>query len=239
MTSRSVEADNSSIGAVPAAHRVLAVRRNVLEKNEQGAARNRDLFGRHGVTVINVLSAPGSGKTSLLERTLTDLSGRLRGAVIVGDLATDQDARRLARSGAPVVQLTTGTVCHLEADMVGHGCRELDLTGLDLLFVENVGNLVCPAAFDLGESCRVVLTAVTEGEDKPLKYPSLFKTADVVVITKVELAAAAGFERDTALRNIMQIAPQAVVLELSSRTGQGLPQWYAALEKRLYERRGL
>jgi hydrogenase nickel incorporation protein HypB len=162
----------------------------------------------------------------------------VRGAVIVGDLATDQDARRLARSGAPVVQLTTGTVCHLEADMVDRACQELNLAALDLLFVENVGNLVCPAAFDLGENCRVVLTAVTEGEDKPLKYPSLFKTADIVILTKVELAAAAGFERETALRNIQRIAPQAEVLELSARTGEGLAQWYAALEKRLDERRG-
>lgn len=216
-------------------HRVLAVRRNLLEKNDLGAARNRALFGRHGVSVINVLSAPGSGKTSLLERSLSDLKSRVRAAVIVGDLATDQDARRLARSGAPVVQLTTGTVCHLEADMVDKACQQLDLAGLDLLFIENVGNLVCPAAFDLGENCRVVLTAVTEGEDKPLKYPTLFKTADIVILTKAELAAAAGFEREAALQNIRHIAPQAEVLELSSRTGEGLAQWYAALERRLHE----
>jgi hydrogenase nickel incorporation protein HypB len=217
--------------------RVLAVRRNVLEKNDECAARNRALFARHGLCAVNVLSAPGSGKTTLLERTLTDLAESLRCAVVVGDLATDNDARRLARSGAPVVQLTTGTVCHLEADMVARAWVELDLAALDLLFIENVGNLVCPAAFDLGEAVRVVLTAVTEGEDKPLKYPTLFKTAHLVVITKAELAGPAGFDRAAALDNIRQIAPQAEIVEVSARTGHGLADWYAALERRAHVHR--
>src|SRR5262249_32019421 len=149
-----------------------------------------------GLRVVNVLSSPGSGKTALLERTLADLAPAVRAAVIVGDLATDNDARRLRTTGAPVVQINTGTVCHLEAVMVARAAAELDLDGLDLLLIENVGNLVCPASYDLGEDARAVLLSVTEGEDKPLKYPKIFKTADAVVVSKVDLAAAAGFDRD-------------------------------------------
>jgi hydrogenase nickel incorporation protein HypB len=208
----------------------LHLHERVLGRNQEHAARNRDMFDTARVTVINVLSAPGSGKTSLLERTLADLKGELRGAVIVGDLATDNDARRLMRSGAASVQITTGTICHLEASMIARACAELDLRALDLLFIENVGNLVCPASFDLGESVRVVLTAVTEGEDKPHKYPTLFKTAHVAVVTKIELSEACGVDRALLRENISQIAPQATVLELSARTGQGLAAWYAQLQ---------
>ena len=211
------------------AHRVLHLHERVLGKNEQQAALNRKLFHKKGFQVINVLSAPGSGKTALLERTLTDLRGELRGAVIVGDLATDNDAQRMQRSGAPIVQITTGTVCHLESAMIARACEQLDLDAIDLLFIENVGNLVCPASFDLGEGLRVVLTSVTEGEDKPLKYPTLFKTADIVLLTKIELADVAGFERATAHRNVREIAPRAEILEVSARTGQGLEAWYRLL----------
>jgi hydrogenase nickel incorporation protein HypB len=218
-------------------HRVVVVGKRILGKNDELAAQNRQRFREHGLCVVNVLSAPGSGKTTLLERTLTELAPDVRGAVIVGDLATDNDARRLSRSGAPVVQLTTGTVCHLEAEMVARAAAEIDLAEIDLLFIENVGNLVCPAAFDLGEDLRVVLTSVTEGEDKPLKYPTLFKTADVVVITKIELAEVAGFDRRAVLENIRQIAPRAEVLELSARTGAGLAGWFEALQGRIHVRR--
>jgi hydrogenase nickel incorporation protein HypB len=210
-------------------HRVLHLHERVLDRNREQAERNRALFAGHGVTVINVLSAPGSGKTALLERTLKDLAGDVSAAVIVGDLATDNDARRLVSTGAAIVQITTGTLCHLEAAMIARACQELDLASLDLLFIENVGNLVCPASFDLGETKRAVLTAVTEGEDKPLKYPTLFKTADLAIVTKVDLADACGFDRATLRKNLGDIVPGAEIIELSARSGQGMLQWLERL----------
>ena len=211
--------------------RVVEVRQGLLGKNDQLAARNRELFRSKGLLVLNVLSSPGSGKTALLERTLADLGPRLRAGVIVGDLATDNDARRLRRPGVEVVQVTTGIVCHLEAAMVERAASQLDLNDLQLLIIENVGNLVCPASYDLGENARVVLLSVTEGEDKPLKYPKSFKTAHAVVISKTDLAAAAGFDCAAALDNVRRIAPQAEVFEVSARTGDGLGAWYAYLER--------
>ena len=219
-----------------AGHRVLQLHERVLGRNQEQADRNRALFAAAGVIAINVLSAPGSGKTALLERTLIDLTDEVRAAVIVGDLATDNDARRLTRSGAPVVQINTGNICHLEANMIARACEELDLAALDLLFIENVGNLVCPASFDLGEAQRVVLTAVTEGEDKPLNYPTLFKTADVAVVTKIDLAEACGFEAALLCDNIARIAPQAKIIELSVKTGQGILEWYAHLRGLMHAR---
>jgi hydrogenase nickel incorporation protein HypB len=196
------------------------------------AQDNRARFEAAGLFAVNLLSSPGAGKTALLERTLADLASRLRAAVIVGDLATDNDARRLRRAGAPAVQITTGTVCHLDASMVARACADLDLDALDLLFIENVGNLVCPAGYDLGEGARVVLFSVTEGEDKPLKYPTMFKSADVVLVTKTDLIGPAGFDRETALGNVGRIAPQARIIELSARTGAGLDGWYDYLSAR-------
>jgi hydrogenase nickel incorporation protein HypB len=210
-------------------HRVLHLHERVLGRNQEHASRNREAFAVAGVSVVNVLSAPGSGKTALLERTLIDLKDEIRVAVIVGDLATDNDARRLTRTEVPIVQITTGTICHLEASMVARACEDIDLATLDLLFIENVGNLVCPASFDLGESLRVVLTAVTEGEDKPLKYPTMFKTADVVVVTKIDISEVCGCESSLLRENIAKIAPQANIVELSARTGQGLSAWYTRL----------
>ncbi len=215
----------------------VAVNEGILSKNDLFAARNRARFKSSRLLVLNVVSSPGSGKTALIERTLTDLRGRLRGAVIVGDLATDNDAQRIARSGAPAVQITTGDMCHLEAEMVGKAANQLNLDDLDLLIIENVGNLVCPSGYDLGEDLRVVLLAATEGEDKPLKYPVMFKTADVVIVNKMDIAEAAGFDCATALDNIRHIAPQATVFEVSARTGLGMEQWYAFLERRANERR--
>ena len=153
--------------------------------------------------------------------------------MVVGDLATDNDARRLRETGAPVVQVTTGTVCHLEAEMVARAVDELGPGGLDLLFIENVGNLVCPASYDLGEDLRVVLLAVTEGEDKPLKYPVAFQGAAVVVVSKIDLAEAVGFDREAALRNIRRAAPEAMILEVSARTGRGMQPWYDFLEGKI------
>ena len=150
---------------------------------------------------------------------------KLKAGVIVGDLATDNDAQRLRESGAPVVQITTGTVCHLEAEMVGRALKRIDLNGLNLLIIENVGNLVCPASYDLGEDLRIVLLSVTEGEDKPLKYPPMFQSADVVIISKIDLAQACGYDRETALANIRRVAPKAQVFETSAKTGQGMDAW--------------
>ena len=212
--------------------KMVPIGQSLKAKNAAIARENRERFQAKGLLVLNVLSSPGAGKTALLERTLTDLGPRVRGGVIVGDLATDNDAQRLRRSGAPAVQITTGTLCHLEAAMVARACEQLDLDALDLLLIENVGNLVCPATYDLGEDLRVVLFSVTEGEDKPLKYPVVFKNADIVVISKIDLADAAAFDRETALANIHRIAPQAKVFENSARTGVGLQEWYDFLLSR-------
>lgn len=213
--------------------RTIEVHERLLSKNDHQAWHNRDAFQRAGVLAVNLLSSPGSGKTKLLERTLTDLTGRLRLGVMVGDLQTDNDARRLRGRGASVTAITTGTLCHLEAEMIDRACQDFKLAELDILFIENVGNLVCPAAFDLGEALRVVVLSTTEGEDKPLKYPLAFKFAQVVIINKIDMAEAAGFDRQTALDNLHQVAPQALVLELSARTGDGMQTWYQCLERHL------
>jgi len=208
-----------------ATRETLKLGRPILDKNDRLAARNRAEFRRRGIFVINVLSSPGSGKTTLIRETLCRLGRRLRCAVVVGDLATDNDARRLRESGAPAVQITTGTMCHLEADLVARAVKQLDVANLDLLIIENVGNLVCPASFDLGENLRVVLHSVAEGEDKPLKYPPMFHTANVVIVSKADLSAACDFKRDIALENIRHVAPAAQVFELSAKTGAGLDEW--------------
>lgn len=207
----------------------IRVEQKVLGRNDRAAALNRETFRRNGLRVLNVVSSPGSGKTALLERTLTDLGGELRFGVVVGDLQTDNDARRLSGKGAPVEQITTGTVCHLEAEMVARALAPFDLAALDVLIIENVGNLVCPASYDLGEDVRVALLSVTEGEDKPLKYPTMFKSAHLVLINKIDIAEAVGFDRAAALHNLRRIAPQAPILEVSARTGAGMDGWYEYL----------
>lgn len=206
-------------------HRVVPLVRAVLEKNDRLAERNRGFFRAKRLLVMNVLSAPGSGKTTFIQRTAEALSGRLRVGVIVGDLATENDANRLRQSGIPVVQVTTGTICHLEAAMVAQAADRLPLDDLDVVIIENVGNLVCPADFDLGEELRVVLLSTTEGEDKPLKYPPMFHSAHVAVITKMDLAEAAGFDLATARENVQRIAHHAVVFEVSAKSGQGMEAW--------------
>lgn len=210
--------------------RTLELRQAILAQNDRLAERNRGFFHARQLLVLNVLSSPGSGKTTLLTKTLHSL--KLKAAVIVGDLATDNDAQRLRQSGAPVVQITTGTVCHLEAAMVSRAVNQLDLDGLQLLIIENVGNLVCPASYDLGEDLRVVLISVTEGEDKPLKYPPMFQAADVVVVSKIDLAQHCAFDRDLLLRNLRRVAPKAQVFETSALTGAGLDAWCNFLLKR-------
>ena len=211
--------------------RIVEVRKGVLKKNDLTAQSLRARFEGAGVCVISLVSSPGAGKTALLETTLRSLASSYRLAALVGDLATDCDARRLLASGAPVRQITTGTVCHLDARMIETALDGWVLQDLDFLFVENVGNLVCPAAYDLGERARVVMMSVTEGEDKPLKYPTIFNTADIAVITKTDLSAAVGFRRDDALANIQDVRPGLRTLELSARTGAGIDTWLADLER--------
>jgi hydrogenase nickel incorporation protein HypB len=212
-------------------HRAVAVHTSLFAANDAVAMRNRAFFQAQGTFVINVVSAPGSGKTYLLTKTIEHLAGRLRAGVIVGDLETDNDAQRLRATGAPVVQITTGTLCHLDAQMIARATGALEIDNLDLLIVENVGNLVCPADFDLGENLRVALLSVTEGEDKPLKYPPLFRFADVVVISKIDLAAAVEFDREAALGNIRRINSRARIFELSARKGEGMEVWCDFLAK--------
>jgi hydrogenase nickel incorporation protein HypB len=203
----------------------LEVRRAILDKNDRLAERNRGFFHARGLLVLNILSSPGSGKTTFIRETIRSLGKRLKTGVIVGDLATDNDAERLRKSGAPVVQIITGTVCHLEAEMVARALEHLDMKGLDLLIIENVGNLVCPASYDLGEDLRVVLLSVTEGEDKPLKYPPIFQSVAVAVISKMDLASACDYDRQTAMANLRRLIPKAPVFETSAKTGQGMEAW--------------
>lgn len=203
----------------------LDLNRSLMEKNDRLAERNRGFFQAKKLLVLNVVSSPGSGKTTFIRETAAKLAGRLRVGVIVGDLATDNDAARLREAGVPVVQITTGTVCHLDAEMVSKAAAKLDLDKLAVLVIENVGNLVCPADYDLGEDLRVVLLSTTEGEDKPLKYPPMFHSANVVIVTKSDLATAAGFNREQALANLKRISHHAEIFELSAKTGDGMKAW--------------
>jgi hydrogenase nickel incorporation protein HypB len=210
--------------------RIVEVRKNVLRKNDVLARDLRDAFEQARVFAICLVSSPGAGKTTLLEQTLTALTRDFRVATLVGDLATDRDARRLMEAGGLVRQITTGTVCHLDAEMVRSALDGWDLESLDFLFIENVGNLVCPSSYDLGENLRVVLLSVTEGEDKPLKYPTIFHSADFAVITKTDLAAAVEFDWDAARANVQEVRPGLETLELSARTGAGMQHWIARLQ---------
>lgn len=203
----------------------LNLSRSLMEKNDRLAERNRGFFKAKKLLVLNVVSSPGSGKTTFIRETAAKLAGKLRVGVIVGDLATDNDAARLREVGIPVVQITTGTVCHLDAEMVSKAASQMDLDKFDVLVIENVGNLVCPADYDLGEDLRVVLLSTTEGEDKPLKYPPMFHSAQVAIVTKNDLAAAAGFNREQALNNLKRISHHAEIFELSSKTGEGMHAW--------------
>jgi hydrogenase nickel incorporation protein HypB len=211
--------------------RLVELNRSLLEKNARLAERNRGFFRAKKLLVLNVMSSPGSGKTTFIRETAARLRGRLRVGVITGDLATENDAATLRAAGVPVVQINTGTVCHLDAEMVAGAARQLDLDALEVLVIENVGNLVCPADYDLGEDLRVVLLSVTEGEDKPLKYPPLFHSANVAVVTKTDLAAAAGFDREQALANLKRISHHARIFEVSAKTGDGMSAWVEFLQQ--------
>jgi hydrogenase nickel incorporation protein HypB len=210
--------------------RIVELRRGILKKNDELAAGLRDRYTGAGVLVLNLVSSPGTGKTAFLERTLTELRARgAQVAALVGDLETDNDARRLASSGAPVRQINTHGICHLDADMITKHLDGWELGALDYLFIENVGNLVCPSSYDLGEKIRVALLSVTEGEDKPLKYPTLFNSADAAVITKMDIAEPCGFDRELALRNINEIRPGIRIFETSAKTGTGMEEWLGYL----------
>jgi hydrogenase nickel incorporation protein HypB len=217
--------------------RLIEVRKNVLKQNDVIARSLRDQFRAAGVFVVSLVSSPGSGKTMFLEKTLTLLHQNYRVAALVGDLATENDAVRLARSHAPVKQITTGTLCHLEAAMVQNALQDWNLNELDFLFIENVGNLVCPSSYDLGENLRLVLISVTEGEDKPLKYPTIFNSADLAVVTKTDLARAVEFDWQTAYGNIQAVRPGMLVFKLSAKSGEGMDEYLDFLKKRLNESR--
>jgi hydrogenase nickel incorporation protein HypB len=212
--------------------RLVEVRRSVFKQNDVIAGELRLQFRAAGVYTVSLVSGPGSGKTAFLEKTLTLLGASHRVAALVGDLATENDAVRLRRSQAPVRQIVTGTVCHLDATMVRGALDGWRLDELDFLFIENVGNLVCPSSYDLGEDLRLVLLSVTEGEDKPLKYPTIFNSADVAVITKIDLAAAVEFDWEAALANIQAVRPGMTVLRVSAKTGEGMDEWQRFLEAR-------
>ena len=209
--------------------RMIEVRRNVLARNDLAARELRREFRRAGTFVVSLISSPGAGKTMFLEKTLALLHGRRRVAALVGDLATEKDCERLARSGAPVRQIVTGTVCHLEAEMVRKSLEGWSVEDLDFLFIENVGNLVCPAAYDLGEDLRVVMMSVTEGEDKPLKYPPVFYGADLAIITKTDLAEAVEFDAKAAARNIEAVHPCLPLMQVSAKMGAGMTEWLQEL----------
>jgi hydrogenase nickel incorporation protein HypB len=213
--------------------RIVELRRGILKKNDELAAELRARYVAAGVLVLNLVSSPGTGKTAFLERTMRELKARgARVAALVGDLETDNDARRLASSGAPVRQINTHGICHLDAEMIGKHLEDwpgVELNQLDYLFIENVGNLVCPSSYDLGERIRVALLSVTEGEDKPLKYPTLFNSADAAVITKIDIAGPCDFDREAALKNINEIRPGIRIFETSAKTGAGMEEWLAYL----------
>ncbi|MCR4399387.1 MAG: hydrogenase nickel incorporation protein HypB [Syntrophomonadaceae bacterium] len=208
----------------------------LLGVNQLLAQRNRAAFARSGALVLNLMSSPGSGKTTILERTIEQLAGRVRLAVIEGDLYTDQDARRIEGKGAAVVQINTQGACHLDADMVWEAWQQLAERQPQVLFIENVGNLVCPAEFDLGEAARVAVMSVTEGNDKPTKYPLLFRQASVVLLNKVDLLGYTDFSLERFRDDVGRINPRALVFELSARTGEGLAPWCQWLEEQVLAR---
>ena len=210
--------------------RVLEIRKGILNKNDEIARRLRERLHGYGLLTLNLVSSPGSGKTAFLQRTLRTLREEgVAAAALVGDLATDNDAKRLAESGAPVKQINTDGRCHLEAQMISDHLADWDLASFDYLFIENVGNLVCPSSYDLGEDVRVVLLSVTEGEDKPLKYPNIFNSADIAVITKMDLAEACEFDLEAARANIQAVRPGMRILTTSVKSGTGMAEWLACL----------
>jgi hydrogenase nickel incorporation protein HypB len=217
---------------------VVELEARILVKNDALAAKNRAWFAESDILALNLVSSPGAGKTTVLERTIRDLRAELKLFVVEGDQSTARDGQRIRAAGAPVVQVNTGTGCHLEADMVARGLRELDPSRSSIVMIENVGNLVCPALFDLGEWAKVVVLSVTEGEDKPLKYPHMFRAARLMVLNKIDLLPHVEFDTERASSYARQVNPDIVILPLSARTGQGLDAWYGWLRHELALSRG-
>lgn len=212
--------------------RLVRLEQDILSRNDRHAAENRGHFQSHGILTLNLVSSPGSGKTTLLERTLRDLQPRFHMAVIEGDQQTRNDAERIRATGCRAVQINTGKGCHLDAHMVGHALEDLGDLEHGILFVENVGNLVCPALFDLGETAKVVILSVTEGEDKPVKYPDMFHRAGLVLINKIDLLPYLTFDLERCLDYVRQVNPDAEILRLSATSGAGMEGWYGWLAKR-------
>ena len=213
-------------------HRVV-MEKNILEANEALADQNREHFRREGVFVVNLMSAPGAGKTSVLERTIERMAGECRMGVIEGDLMTTIDADRIAALGVPAWQITTGSVCHLDSVMVHHALERFPLAGLELLVIENVGNLVCPAEFNLGEDLKVMVFSTVEGAEKPKKYPLMFHEAEAVLLNKVDLLPYAGVSLDELQQNVREVNPEAEIFSISCRTGEGIDEWTAWLKRRM------
>ena len=220
-----IEADGK-LAQTASGKEAITVLQGLLTENDRIAAHNREHFDRHGVLALNLMSSPGSGKTRLLEETISALAGRLRIAVVEGDLETENDARRIRDKGVEAVQISTGTACHLDAHMVHKALHELNLEAVDILFIENVGNLVCPASFDLGQHRNITLLSVTEGDDKPAKYPVMFRAADLMLVSKSDLLAVLDdFSPDKAERHLRELASTAPVHTLSARSGEGMQAW--------------
>ena len=210
--------------------RMVQIEQDILGRNDQYAAANRRWFAQRHILALNLVSSPGSGKTTLLTRTLADLRGRFPMAVVEGDQQTTNDAERIRQTGVPALQINTGKGCHLDAHMVGHALESLSPEPESLLFIENVGNLVCPAAFDLGEAHKVAILSVTEGEDKPLKYPDMFHAADLMILNKIDLIPYLEFDLEQCIGHARRVNPRIRVLQLSATTGEGMEAWYQWLE---------
>ena len=215
----------------------IKVMTDILDANEQLARSVNARFSEKGIFVLNLLGSPGCGKTSLLEKTIADLKGDIRIAVIEGDLFTSKDAERIERHGVPVIQINTAGGCHLDAGMINSVIGDLDLEKLDLVIIENVGNLVCPAEFDIGEDAKATVLSITEGEDKPLKYPLVFRKSDAIVLNKMDLLPYTSFDLDAAVRDIKGINPEAVLVRASCRTNEGLGEWYDWLKLQVRKKR--
>lgn len=229
------ERAGATLGAVHAAGiepaRMVQIERDILAKNDAVAAANRQLLADRGIFAINLVSSPGSGKTTLLVKTIEALRGRVAASVIEGDQQTSRDAERIRATGAPAIQVNTGKGCHLDADMVGRALASLDPTDGSLLLIENVGNLVCPAAFDLGEAHKVAILSVTEGDDKPIKYPDMFHAADLLLINKIDLLPYVDFDVEAAIAFARRVKPDIEVMRVSAKTGEGFDAWLAWLER--------
>lgn len=211
----------------------LRLEQNILAKNDRLAERNRGWFAGRNILALNLVSSPGAGKTALLERTIRDLGSELNISVIEGDQATDNDSRRIRAAGARVVQINTGTGCHLDAEMVSRGLEQLDPPTDSVVIIENVGNLVCPALFDLGEHAKVLVCSVPEGDDKPIKYPHMFRASGVMLLNKIDLLPHVPFDRDRCLANARLINPNLQIYQISATSGDGLTDWYGWLRNRL------